>query len=110
MKKQEIPLKSFLESEAYAVLNQELKNKLNINNVTFNSNIYNSNVTNIIDFNERRKTFTKSHEEMEILRLLKIDYKSKSFIKVNENKKQKEQFVHSILNSNPKFNIKLTII
>lgn len=108
-KKTELPLKEFLESEAYAVLNREMNTKLNVNNITFNSATYNSNITNQINFDERRKTFTKTPDEIELLRVLKMDFKSKSFIKINENKKQKELFINSIINSNPKFNIKVII-
>jgi adenylylsulfate kinase-like enzyme len=101
MKKQEVPLKEFLQSREYEIINSNIKSLINNNNVMFNTGSkFRDDIkftTNLINHKEMQESFVKSPEERNKLRDFKQLFKSKSFDVINQLLKAKEQAKAQIL-------------
>lgn len=121
MKKQEVPLRAFLESAPYEVLRASMQENLNHNNIMFNRGLkqgenYAKVYSNLINHNNMKKEFTHTPQEVEALREFKAMFKSKAFNVKHKIQQAREELKKQILgyaqdkNFNPQMNIIFKII
>lgn len=116
MKKQEITLNEFMQTEVYESLKLNINNDINHNNVMFNIGLkQNGNYiklgSNLIDYSGK-DVFIKNKAEKKLIKEIKHDLKSKAFHTVAKMQAQREVLVQSLINHSlhiPNWNLKVII-
>lgn len=115
MKKKEMPLNEFLQSEEYTVLHDNLQQELNHNNITFNEGIrkgdkFVQTLSNTIHFKHRREQFIKNEHEKALIKDMKRKNKSKAFNLVAKREELLNNFMtYTTNNKMPNWNLKIQI-